>query len=197
MGLTDVGLGIGKDLLGPVRELGDFIRAQRTQAQISLRALADKAGVSNPYLSQVERGLRRPSAAILTQIADGLSISAETLLAKAGILRPHESGTAVVDAIRADDRLTERQKTSLVEIYTAFVGANDGAGAEGGISTNSAASAHDAAHTNGGVHVDGAGANGARTTDPGIELDTDTDENRGHDPDRRDSRSAAEIEELT
>jgi transcriptional regulator with XRE-family HTH domain len=122
VGLTDVGLELGKDLLGPVRELGDFIRAQRTQAQISLRALADKAGVSNPYLSQVERGLRRPSAVILTQIADGLSISAETLLAKAGILRPHESASGVLDAIRADARLTERQKASLVEIYRAFVG---------------------------------------------------------------------------
>jgi transcriptional regulator with XRE-family HTH domain len=122
VGLTDVGLELGKDLLGPVRELGDFIRAQRTQAQISLRALADKAGVSNPYLSQVERGLRRPSAVILTQIADGLSISAETLLAKAGILRPHDTGSAVLDAIRADARLTERQKSSLAEIYRAFVG---------------------------------------------------------------------------
>lgn len=121
MGLADAGLEIGKDLLGPVRDLGDFIRAQRTQAQISLRALADKAGVSNPYLSQVERGLRRPSAAILTQIADGLSISAETLLTKAGILRPHDSHPAVLGAIRADERLTERQKTSLIEIYRAFV----------------------------------------------------------------------------
>ena len=122
MGLTDVGMEIGKDLLGPVRDLGGFIRAQRTQAQISLRALADKAGVSNPYLSQVERGLRRPSAAILTQIAEGLSISAETLLAKAGILRPHEPASAVLDAISADTRLTERQKSSLTEIYRAFVG---------------------------------------------------------------------------
>ena len=79
MGLTDVGLELGKDLLGPVRELGDFIRAQRTQAQISLRALADKAGVSNPYLSQVERGLRRPSAVILTQIADGPRLAGVSL----------------------------------------------------------------------------------------------------------------------
>lgn len=112
------------DLLAPVRELGAFIRAQRTQAQVSLRALADKAGVSNPYLSQVERGLRRPSAAILTQIADGLSISAETLLVKAGVLKGRESHTDVTAAIRADGALTERQKTSLIEIYRAFVRGN-------------------------------------------------------------------------
>jgi transcriptional regulator with XRE-family HTH domain len=135
VGLTDVGLELGKDLLGPVRELGEFIRAQRTQAQISLRALADKAGVSNPYLSQVERGLRRPSAVILTQIADGLSISAETLLVKAGILRPHESASGVLDAIRADAQLTERQKASLVEIYRAFVG--DAVQHAGGVSGDS------------------------------------------------------------
>lgn len=110
----------GPDLLAPVRELGAFIRAQRTQAQVSLRALADRAGVSNPYLSQVERGLRRPSAAILNQIADGLSISAETLLVKAGVLRPREAPTEVTIAIRADDGLTERQKSSLIEIYRAF-----------------------------------------------------------------------------
>lgn len=120
MGLTDVGIGLGKDLLGPVRDLGDFIRAERTRAKISLRGLADRAGVSNPYLSQVERGLRRPSAVILTQIADGLSISAETLLTKAGILRPRESGTAVTEAISVDPDLTERQKQSLIDIYRAF-----------------------------------------------------------------------------
>lgn len=121
MGFTDVGVELGKDLLGPVRDLGDFIRAQRTQAQISLRALADKAGVSNPYLSQVERGLRRPSATILAQIADGLSISVETLLVKAGILQQQESQGAVVDAIQADTALTQRQKASLLEVYRAFV----------------------------------------------------------------------------
>ena len=109
------------DLLAPVRELGAFIRAQRTQAQVSLRALADRAGVSNPYLSQVERGLRRPSAAILNQIADGLSISAETLLVKAGLLKGRDTHSDVPAAIRADGALTERQKTSLIEIYRAFV----------------------------------------------------------------------------
>ncbi len=110
---------VGRDLLGPVRDLGEYIRSQRTAAQISLRALAEKAGVSNPYLSQVERGLRRPSAAILAQIADGLSISAESLLVRAGILRQAES-TPVIDAIRADPDLAERHKSSLIEIYTAL-----------------------------------------------------------------------------
>jgi transcriptional regulator with XRE-family HTH domain len=111
--------GMSRDLLTPVRDLGEYIREQRTAAQISLRALAAKAGVSNPYLSQVERGLRRPSAAILAQIADGLSISAESLLVKAGILRSTEA-TPVITAIRADTDLSERQKSSLVDIYLAL-----------------------------------------------------------------------------
>jgi transcriptional regulator with XRE-family HTH domain len=106
-------------VLTPVRDLGEFIREQRTAAQISVRALAAKAGVSNPYLSQVERGLRRPSAEILAQIAHGLSISVESLLAKAGILETPEAPTVVI-AIRADDVLTERQKSALVDIYAAF-----------------------------------------------------------------------------
>jgi len=110
-----------KPVLTPVRDLGDFIREQRLAAQISLRGLAARAGVSNPYLSQVERGLRRPSAEILTQIAHGLSISVETLLAKAGILdvpQPPE----VIAAIRADPVLTERHKSVLVEVYAALRG---------------------------------------------------------------------------
>lgn len=102
-----------------MRELGDFIREQRLAAEISLRALAAKAGVSNPYLSQIERGLRRPSAEILAQIAHGLSISVETLLAKAGILDAAEV-PSVVTAIRADSALTERHKTALIDIYSAF-----------------------------------------------------------------------------
>ena len=115
MALADV----GRDILAPVRDLGSYIRSQRTAAEISLRALAERAGVSNPYLSQVERGLRRPSAAILAQIADGLSISAESLLVRAGILPPAE-GAPVIDAIRSDTELSERQKASLIEIYRAL-----------------------------------------------------------------------------
>lgn len=106
-------------VLTPVRDLGEFIREQRLAAQISLRGLAAKAGVSNPYLSQVERGLRRPSAEILAQIAHGLSISVETLLAKAGILEVPEA-PEVVAAIRADPVLTERQKSVLIDIYAAL-----------------------------------------------------------------------------
>jgi transcriptional regulator with XRE-family HTH domain len=106
-------------VLTPVRDLGDFIREQRLAAQISLRGLAAKAGVSNPYLSQVERGLRRPSAEILAQIAHGLSISVETMLAKAGILEVAEAPEVLV-AIRADPVLTERQKAVLVDIYAAL-----------------------------------------------------------------------------
>ena len=106
-------------VLTPVRDLGEFIREQRTSAQISIRGLAAKAGVSNPYLSQVERGLRRPSAEILAQIAHGLSISVETLLAKAGILETAEAPEVVV-AIRGDDVLTERHKSALIDIYAAF-----------------------------------------------------------------------------
>jgi transcriptional regulator with XRE-family HTH domain len=106
-------------VLTPVKDLGGFIREQRTSAQISLRALAAKAGVSNPYLSQVERGLRRPSADILAQIAHGLSISVESLLARAGIL-DNADAPDVVLAIRADQVLTERQKSSLLDIYAAF-----------------------------------------------------------------------------
>ena len=106
-------------VLTPVKDIGSFIREQRTSAQISLRALAARAGVSNPYLSQVERGLRRPSADILAQIARGLSISVESLLARAGILESAEA-PGVVLAIRADEVLTERQKSSLLDIYAAF-----------------------------------------------------------------------------
>lgn len=106
-------------MLTPVRDLGDFIREQRTSAQISIRGLAVKAGVSNPYLSQVERGLRRPSAEILAQIAKGLSISVESLLAKAGILESAEAPEVVI-AVRADEMLTERQKAVLIDIYASF-----------------------------------------------------------------------------
>jgi transcriptional regulator with XRE-family HTH domain len=100
--------------------IGDYIRQQREQAKISLRQLAEAAGVSNPYLSQIERGLRKPSADILQQIAKGLRISAEALYVQAGILedRPGESG--VRSALLTDPQLTERQKQVLIEIYESF-----------------------------------------------------------------------------
>src|ERR1700734_4212264 len=100
--------------------IGDYIRQQREQAKISLRQLADQAGVSNPYLSQIERGLRKPSADILQQIAKGLRISAEQLYLQAGILETRRGDPELVAAILGDPVLTERQKHVLVEIYESF-----------------------------------------------------------------------------
>jgi len=100
--------------------IGDFIREQRTQARVSLRQLAKVAGISNPYLSQIERGLRKPSADILQQIAKGLRISAEQLYVRAGILEDRPDGPDLTAAILADAQLTERQKNVLIEIYQSF-----------------------------------------------------------------------------
>ncbi|MDQ1743759.1 MAG: hypothetical protein QOE23_2098 [Pseudonocardiales bacterium] len=111
-----------------VGTIGDFIREQRQQAQVSLRQLSKLAGVSNPYLSQVERGLRRPSAEILQQIAKGLRISAEQLYVRAGILEDRPAGSELIPAILADQGLTERQKNVLVEIYESFRRENRAAG---------------------------------------------------------------------
>ncbi|MFN2539751.1 MAG: helix-turn-helix domain-containing protein [Mycobacteriales bacterium] len=102
-----------------IGQLGEYIREQRESAKISLRELAKSAGVSNPYLSQIERGLRKPSAEILQQIAKGLRISAEALYVQAGILDQREA-SPVVDAILADQVLTERQKQMLIEIHDSF-----------------------------------------------------------------------------
>ena len=103
-----------------VSSIGEYIREQREQAKISLRQLAAAAGVSNPYLSQIERGLRRPSAEILQQIAKGLRISAEALYVQAGILEDREPDTGVRAAVLAEPVLTERQKQVLLEIYDSF-----------------------------------------------------------------------------
>ena len=103
-----------------VRELGSFIREQRKGASISLRKLAKTAGVSNPYLSQIERGLRRPSAEILQAIARALRISAETLYVRAGILEARRGDSDLVAGILADTTITERQKQSLIETYRSF-----------------------------------------------------------------------------
>ena len=103
-----------------VNTIGEYIRQQREQAKISLRQLAQAAGVSNPYLSQVERGLRRPSAEILQQIARGLRISAEALYVQAGILEDRPADSGVRSAVLADQSLTERQKQILLEIYESF-----------------------------------------------------------------------------
>ncbi|WP_436492644.1 helix-turn-helix domain-containing protein [Actinokineospora sp. HUAS TT18] len=101
------------------RDIGEYIKHQRNSAKISLRQLSKLAGVSNPYLSQIERGLRKPSAEILQQIAKGLRISAEALYVQAGILDV-PAGGPVVDAVRSADELTERQKQVLLDIYESF-----------------------------------------------------------------------------
>ena len=104
-----------------VETLGDYLREQRVANRLSLRQLAEAAGVSNPYLSQIERGLRRPSAEVLSSIAKALRISAETLYVRAGILNPDDERTRDVElAVLADAGLTERQKQSLLEIYRSF-----------------------------------------------------------------------------
>lgn len=101
-------------------DLGSFIRDQRRNARLSLRKLSERAGISNPYLSQIERGLRKPSAEILQAIAKGLRISAETLYVRAGILEEREEGTGLVEEILRDTTITERQKQALIEIYRSF-----------------------------------------------------------------------------
>jgi transcriptional regulator with XRE-family HTH domain len=103
-----------------VSAIGAYIREQREQAKISLRQLAQSAGISNPYLSQIERGLRRPSADILQQIARGLRISAEALYVQAGFLEDRSPGSVVREAVLTDRELTERQKQMLIEIYDSF-----------------------------------------------------------------------------
>ena len=116
--------GVGKTVEGvgkTVETLGDYLREQRVAAQLSLRQLAEQTGVSNPYLSQIERGLRRPSAEVLQQLAKGLRISAETLYVRAGILNLDDSEVRSVElAVLADTGLTERQKQSLLDVYQSF-----------------------------------------------------------------------------
>jgi transcriptional regulator with XRE-family HTH domain len=110
-------------------DIGSFIKAQREAAQVSVRQLAEKAGVSNPYLSQIERGLRKPSADVLKQIAKALRVSAEVLYVQAGILEPSEP-SEVCDAIVTDAAITEGQKQVLLDIYTSFVQQNEEAARE-------------------------------------------------------------------
>ncbi|MGW0879728.1 helix-turn-helix domain-containing protein [Streptomyces sp. NPDC002671] len=105
-----------------VGNLGEYLREQRRNAQLSLRQLADAAGVSNPYLSQIERGLRKPSAEVLQQVAKALRISAETLYVRAGILDAERDRDEVETraVILADPTLNERQKQVLLQIYESF-----------------------------------------------------------------------------
>jgi transcriptional regulator with XRE-family HTH domain len=115
-----------KELPDRWRELGEFIREQRAGARLSLRRLSDMAGISNPYLSQIERGLRKPSAEILQQIAKALRISAETLYVRAGILEERAVDGDLVEEILRDPTLTEDQKQTLVRIYLSFAHENEG-----------------------------------------------------------------------
>ena len=110
------------------RDLGEFIREQRGSARLSLRRLSELAGVSNPYLSQIERGLRKPSAEILQQIARALRISAETLYVQAGILEPRSEGDDLTRQILADAHIGEDQKQALVQIYLSFRREHEGGG---------------------------------------------------------------------
>ena len=108
-----------------VETLGDYLREQRVSARLSLRQLAEQAGVSNPYLSQIERGLRRPSAEVLQQLAKALRISAEQLYIRAGIVAPEGGiGGSVELAVLGDASLTERQKQTLLDVYASFLALN-------------------------------------------------------------------------
>src|SRR5699024_9435972 len=109
-------------------DIGEFIRAQRESTQVSLRQLAERAGVSNPYLSQIERGLRKPSAEVLAQIAKGLRVSAEALYIRAGILEQRDP-SPVRDAVLSDPALNERQRQVILEIYDPFCRENIAAAA--------------------------------------------------------------------
>ena len=111
-----------------VESLGDYLKEQRTASRLTLRQLAEQAGVSNPYLSQIERGLRKPSAEVLQQIARALRISAEQLYIRAGIISPEDGvGGSVELAVLNDSELTERQKQSLLDVYSSFLALNQAA----------------------------------------------------------------------
>ena len=105
-------------------DVGSFIRSLRENAQVSVRQLAEKSGVSNPYLSQVERGLRKPSADVLSQVAKALRVSAEVLYVRAGMLEPSDK-SQVRDAIITDTAITEQQKQTLLDIYASFTQQNE------------------------------------------------------------------------
>jgi transcriptional regulator with XRE-family HTH domain len=137
-----------KEFPDPWRDLGEFIREQRSVARLSVRRLSDMAGISNPYLSQIERGLRRPSAEILQQIAKALRISAETLYVRAGILDPRETDGNLSEAILNEPQLREDQKQTLLRIYLSFRRENevaDGPAASAALEPESGVAVPDAA----------------------------------------------------
>ena len=144
--------------------LGEYLREQRKSARLSLRQLSELAGVSNPYLSQIERGLKRPSAEILQQLAKGLEVSAESLYVKAGILDEQavtaSARTDVHRAIVEDPALTPRQKTSLLDIYESFVASHTDGHRDAASATSTGGSTSAADH---GSAVDSASATSANT----------------------------------
>jgi transcriptional regulator with XRE-family HTH domain len=114
-----------------MRDLGEFIRDQRRVGHLSLRKLSEMAGISNPYLSQIERGLRKPSAEILQSLARALEISSETLYVRAGILDARDGTSDLMAEIRRDPHINEDQKKTLIRIYESFCHENgDGETAE-------------------------------------------------------------------
>ncbi|MXG89915.1 helix-turn-helix domain-containing protein [Nocardioides flavescens] len=120
-----VGERVGEQVGKTADALGDYLKEQRLLARLSLRQLATQAGISNPYLSQIERGLRKPSAEVLQQIAKAMRISAESLYVRAGIVHPTDGvGGSVELAILGDTQLSERQKQTLLDVYTSFVAIN-------------------------------------------------------------------------
>src|SRR3954470_1987948 len=123
--VSEVSERVGEQVNKTAEALGDYLKEQRLQARLSLRQLAEQAGVSNPYLSQIERGLRKPSAEVLSQIAKAMRISAESLYVRAGIIDPADGvGGSVELAVLGDTRLTERQKQSLLDVYVSFLALN-------------------------------------------------------------------------
>jgi transcriptional regulator with XRE-family HTH domain len=110
----------------PAHDIGEFIREQRQLAEMSLRRLADLAGVSNPYLSQIERGLRKPSAQILQQLAKALQVSAETMYVRAGMLDADSAAEPTLEsAIRHAPELNEEQRKALLSVYRSFLAGNE------------------------------------------------------------------------
>ena len=105
-------------------DLGEYIRQQRQRANLSLRRLADRAGISNPYLSQIERGIRKPSAEILKQLSRALQISAETMYSRAGLIEEGSNPPTVVEALEADEWLSPRHKQVLLDLYRTLVESN-------------------------------------------------------------------------
>src|SRR5436190_6093147 len=129
--VSEVSERVGEQVNKTAELLGDYLKEQRLQARLSLRQLAEQAGVSNPYLSQIERGLRKPSAEVLQQIAKAMRISAESLYVRAGIVHPADgTGGSVELAVLGDTRLSERQKQTLLDVYASFLALNDASSGE-------------------------------------------------------------------